>query len=334
MLKIKKIATTILMLSAGYVHAGAMGPVCQTTSLTLPCHVHEWLIGGQALYMQMPTNNNFANSTLTGSAGSIDRSGVPKWNWGFQLEGAYRFSNGKDIDLNWYHLRGSDSGALPSPVYLGSVFNLGEPTGTTSPFSRPNTTVNTFDSHVNSGWDMVNIEHGRHINFDEDFHARIHFGGEFSRVAQNFYLNNRGTSGLNATSYRIDTSIQSVFNGFGPRLGLDLVYAMQSGLGFYGKGAVGLLAGTSKTNYLQTNTENITTGYYLNDLKVVTSTDAKLGMNYMHDLFQGQLTLDLGWMWVNYLNPLSYKLNIGGAGNSLFGIQGVYFGAKWAGELA
>ena len=328
MLKIKKIATTILMLSTGYVYAGTMGPVCQATQLTLPCHVHEWTVGGQALYMQMPTTNNFANSTLKGSDGSIERFGVPKWNWGFQLNAAYRFSNGKDIDVNWYHLRGSKSGALPAPVYLGSVFNPAEPTGINSPIARTNTTVNTFESNVNTGWDMVNIEHGRHIDFDEDF------DDEYSRVAQNFDLNNAGTSGDNEAAYRIDTSIQSVFNGFGPRLGLDLVYETQSGVGFYGKGAVGLLAGTSKTNYLQTNTTDVTSGYYLNDTEVVTSTDAKLGMNYMHDLFQGRLTLDLGWMWVNYLNPLSYKLNIGGAGNSQFGVQGVYFGAQWNGELA
>lgn len=231
-------------------------------------------------------------------------------------------------------MRGSTSGSLPSPVYLGSVFTPTKASAVIIPTTQTNTTINTFDSSVSSGWDMVNIEHGRQINFDEEFHARVHFGGEFSRVGQNFDSNNAGTSGENAVPYSIDTSIQSVFNGFGPRLGLDLVYETQSGLGFYGKGAFGVLVGTSKTNYLQTLLGGVSSNYYLDDTKVITSTDAKLGINYMHDLFQGALTLDLGWMWVNYLNPLHYPINAGGAGNSSFGIQGVYFGAKWAGDLA
>lgn len=333
MLKINKMLSSMLLLSGGCVFAGTMGPVCKESPLTVPCDMKKWSLSGQAIYMQMPTGNNLSRTTLTGSLGSVTKGGEPGWNWGFQLEGAYHFSNGKDIDLNWYHLRGSRGGSLPAPVALGSVYLPQTPTGISSPVSSTNVIVEKFDSNVNTGWDMVNIEHGRQINFDEEFYARVHFGGEYSRVAQNVDIANSGTSGIDSTLYSIATSIDSVYNGFGPRLGVDLVYETQSGLGFYGKGAFGLLAGTAKTNYTQTNTSNITSNLYYNVVKVTTSTDAKLGVNYFHDLRHGKLMLDAGWMWVNYLNALSAQSAMSGSDNNSFGIQGLYFGAKWIGDF-
>ena len=95
----------------------------------------KWSIGGQALFMQMNTTNNVSDSTLTGSTGSFNRGINPSWKWGFQLEGVYQFSNGKDINLNWYHLRGTNSKNLNNPIALGTVFLPSDPVGITSPIA-------------------------------------------------------------------------------------------------------------------------------------------------------------------------------------------------------
>jgi hypothetical protein len=325
----KKALSPILFLFSGFAIAGTMGSACQEGQLTVPCDTKNWSIGGQALYMQMSTGNNASNSTLTGGSGSIDRGSAPTWNWGFQLEGAYLFSNGKDLNLNWHRLRGSSSNVLGAPVALGSVFLPSDPVGVSSASTVSNVTVNALNTNTQTGWDMVNIEHGRFIKIDNEFHARVHFGGEFSRVSQNFSSANEGTSGVLSTSYSLSSRTNSSYNGFGPRLGLDLVYATASGLGFYGKGAVGVLAGSAKTNYSQTNTSGASSSLYYNVNRVVTSTDAKLGLNYAHTLQQGEFSLDAGWMWVNYLNALASQGSTTGAHNIAFGVQGVYFGAKW-----
>ena len=333
MIKKNKVLSAILMLSVSVSFAGTMGAVCQEGNVTVPCDMKKWSVGGQALYMQMTTANSVANSTLTGTNASFDRGNNPSWDYGFQLEGAYQFSNGKDFNLNWYHLRGSDSNDLASPVNLGTVVSPADPVSAANPTTTPNVIINTASSSQSSAWDMVNIEHGRQINIDDDFHARVHFGGEFSRVMQNIALTTKGTTGVSTPFSNINNT-SAVYNGFGPRLGLDLVYATPYHIGFYGKGAVGVLAGTAKTSYTPTNSSNQSSTLYYNINRVVTSTDAKLGLDYTYAIAQGEVAIDAGWMWVNYLNALASQGSTTGSHNNAFGVQGVYFGAKWTGDMA
>ncbi|NDH09070.1 MAG: hypothetical protein EBY16_05545 [Gammaproteobacteria bacterium] len=348
MLKKNKLLSAILLLSGSASFAGTMGAVCQEGNLTIPCDMKKWSISGQALYMQMTTNNIFANSSLGGSSGAESTRGInPSWTWGFQLEGAYQFSNGKDINLNWYRLRGSDAAVRGASTYLGNAFTVTDPAGINQPGDyNTRYTVGNGTLSQNSAWDMVNIEHGRQINFDEDFHARVHFGGEFSRIMQNANITNlftqtplTGSSSI--TNYQ--NNITSVYNGFGPRLGLDLVYDTPYHIGFYGKGAVGILAGTAKTQYNSSTTAiNPISGQvaafiparmYFNVNRVVTSFDAKLGLNYTYTLAQGDIAVDAGWMWVDYLSPLTARDFVSGAQSNPFAIQGVYFGGKWTGDF-
>ena len=334
MIKKNKVLSSILMLSGSISFAGTMGAVCQEGNVTVPCDMKKWSVGGQALYMQMTTANSVADSTLTGSNGSFDRGNNPSWDYGFQLEGAYQFSNGKDLNLNWYHLRGSDSNNLASPVKMGTVFFPSDPVGFSPPESITNVIFNTASTSQSSAWDMVNIEHGRQINIDDDFHARVHFGGEFSRVMQNIAGSTKGTTGVTPVAFSTISNTSAVYNGFGPRLGLDLVYATPYHIGFYGKGAVGILAGTAKTSYTPTNASGQSSTLYYNTNRVVTSTDAKLGLDYTYAIAQGEVAIDAGWMWVNYLNALASQGSTTGAHNNAFGVQGVYFGAKWTGDMA
>lgn len=96
---------------------------------------------------------------------------------------------------------------------------------------------------------------------------------------------------------------------------------------------MGLLARTAKMSYIGTNTSNINSTLYYNVNRVVRSIDAKLGLDYTYAIAQGELALDAGWMWVNYLNALAARDAVSGVQNNAFAIQGVYFGAKWTGDL-
>ena len=325
-----KLTSLAILLASGSAIAGDMGAACQEGHVTVPCDKQGWAISAQALYMQMTTGAESANSTLTGSTGSVTRGANTPYSWGFQVEGAYDFQNGKDLNLNWYRLRSSNSKNLASPTSIGSTFSTSDPVGISSPSTVTNVKINSLSVSNQTGWDMVNMEHGRLINIDEEFNARIHFGGEYSRVYQDSSFANTGTSGARSTAYSLSSNITAVYNGFGPRLGLDLGYDTAVGLGFYGKAAVGVLAGTAKTHLTQTNTTNINTGLSYSVSRVITTTDGRLGLSYGHDFLQsGALSVDAGWMWVNYLSPLVSQGSTTGAHNNNFGVQGVYFGAKW-----
>lgn len=325
-----KLTALAVALASGSAVAGDMGAACQPGQVTVPCDTQNWSISGQALYMQMTTGVNSTKSTLTGSAGSVTRGTNAPYSWGFQVEGAYDFQNGKDLDLNWYRLRNSQSKTLASGAYLGTVFSPADAVGVAAPSSITNVNVTNLAVQTKTGWDMVNMEHGRTITLDEEFTARVHFGGEYSRVYQNFSSQNQGTSGASSTAYSLNSSVQAVYNGFGPRLGLDLGYETAIGLDLYGKAAVGVLAGSAKTNYSETNTANATTGLNYSVNRVITSTDGRLGFSYGVNFLQsGEFKIDAGWMWVNYLSPLVSQGSTTGGHNNNFGVQGVYFGAKW-----
>ena len=56
---------------------------------------------------------------------------------------------------------------------------------------------------------------------------------------------------------------------------------------------------------------------------------------------QGDLTLDVGWMWVNYWNVVQSAPKVAGtfhSGNNTqegdFGVQGLFFGLTWLGNVA
>ena len=54
-------------------------------------------------------------------------------------------------------------------------------------------------------------------------------------------------------------------------------------------------------------------------------------MQYKHNIGVGDLTLDAGWMWINYFNTAN-SLGSGLLDND-FGLQGLYFGLKWLSNL-
>ena len=109
-----------------------------------------------------------------------------------------------------------------------------------------------------------------------------------------------------------------------------MMYSHDNGLGIYANAAVAILAGTRAYN--ATYTDSFTNNFKFNSsiTGVVPALDAKLGAQYHHALAQGELTLDAGWMWVNYFNVQETLAS----NTNDFGLQGLYFGLKWLGSLA
>ena len=316
MLTLKKTALAVLALGSSAVFAGSMGPVCSAVNVTIPCESTAWDFGAKALYMQPSVNSN------PGLAGAREFSNNPNYNWGFQIEGSYHFNTGNDLNINWYHLSKSNTR------------NFGAGTTRTLPFSFGSITPVTASSSVDPKWDMVNIEFGQHVDFGDNKSIRFHGGAEYAHLANSVSVYSTdtlaGPAFGNAGTVNSHTTYDPTYNVFGPRVGADMNYGFGNGLNIYANGATAMLAGTSankammtvgSVNYLSMNNSRTV---------IVPEIDAKLGATYTYAMAQGDLTLDAGWMWVNYFNVHE---NVEGV-RSDFGLQGPFIGLKWLGNVA
>lgn len=321
MLNLKKTAVAVLALGSSAVFAGSMGPVCSAVNVTVPCESTAWDFGAKALYLK-PSVNVASGFNPVIADGITDHA--PNYNWGFQIEGSYHFNTGNDLNINWYHLSKSSSktiGALPTYGFNDPI--LGSTT----------VTVRGASASVDPKWDAVNFEFGQHVDFGDNKAIRFHGGAQYARLA-NSVTSNTGaflTAGANQSiSYSSYTTYNPTYNGFGPRVGMDMSYDWGNGLGIYANGATAILAGTRSSNFTYTDSMSNSLGGSTSQTVIVPAIDAKLGATYTYAMAQGDLTLDAGWMFVNYFNV---HANSAGDNND-FGLQGPFVGLKWLGNVA
>jgi hypothetical protein len=310
MLNLKKTAVAVLALGSSAVFAGTMGPVCTPGNVTVPCEKTAWDFGAYALYLEPVYDANFGyrrlNPTLADGVSTRFGNLDPKWGWGFKLEGSYHFNTGNDLNVNWYHFEHETT-----RTYAGVVQFNGAALG---PFS----VYNRFEPK----WDAVNIELGQHVDFGEFKNIRFHGGFQYARVETDYRDAATGVY-LNSTKHK--------FNGFGPRVGVDMAYDLGNGFGIYANGASAILVGDSKFN---SNIAVFPASYTLSGSKrtIVPELEAKVGAKYTYAMAQGDLTLDGGWMWVNYFN-VNHFVTLTDVKESNFAVQGPYVGLKWVGNV-
>ena len=346
MLKLKKTMAALLALGSCSVFAGTMGPTCLAGNVTVPCEKTGWEVGGQALYLQ--PIYSMAGSTPKAVFGASDNYGYtlypqPSWAWGFMIDGAYHWGMGKDLTLSWYHVN-------HATVLANQPFQDGS-TGTPQP-------VVNMNLSLHPQWDAANAEFGRRIDLDQQSNLRFFGGVQYARIVNqsNGYIATGDTSGF-AQNGVIDNNtylkVNSNFNGFGPRGGLDLNYELPYGFTAYAKGAGGLLVGSAgftndRLGLLGGSGFSANTG---SRTMLVPELEGKLGFKYHHQMpawtkqtSPSELTLDAGWMWVNYFEANMFGTNESGRANDVapnrvdvsqtsFALQGLYFGLNWLGNM-
>lgn len=343
MLNYNHIPLIPLLLSSTLLHAGTMGAECTPGNVTIPCHEQGFTFGALALYLQPSFGNGLGYSTYNNYG--FDVNGVeilqdgapdkisnvfPNWGWGFQIEGKYQYRSGNDIDVNWYHMNQSTTGYLPvGTLFSGSAPGLYAGKLTVSP-----------------QWNAVNIELGQQLQFDTNKLLRIHGGLQLAQVQTQFTNYPR----LSATSDPLFVTKDKItYQGIGPRIGADFGYGVFfEGFKIDANAAAALLVGTSKqnvsgyTNYTPSNpnyaTQFFSTGNYVqsNPYVVVPEIEAKLGAEYAYPTTHGLWNLNIGYLWINYLNGLISQVGMGVEGSAIsqssavnFTLNGLYFGLKW-----
>lgn len=318
MFNLKKTAIAVFVLGSGAAVAGSMGPVCSSVNVTIPCESSAWSFGADALYLQ-PLRSS-SRGTFGTTANGREVNFPNNYAWGFKLEGSYHYGTGSDTNLNWYHVNKSATKSA----------NINDPIA----FDLTGAHVNAAaTASVDPKWDAVNLEFGQLVNFGEHKSIRLHGGAQYARVADSLTFNSVDTA--NAANH-ISLTDSPTYNGFGPRVGADMNYDWGNGLGIYANGAGGLLAGTTKYNANSTAVDagvGYASSVSSSRTSLVPELEAKLGIKYDYAMAQGDLTLDVGWMWINYFNAETSSFS-GVNSDSDFGLQGLYFGLKWLGNVA
>jgi hypothetical protein len=68
--------------------------------------------------------------------------------------------------------------------------------------------------------------------------------------------------------------------------------------------------------------------------EIVPEFETKLGASYDYSLAQGDISLNMGWMWVNYFDALTRSYVGGASQTTSLSLQGPFVGLTWLGSLA
>jgi hypothetical protein len=255
--------------------------------------------------------------------------------------------NENDLKLNWSHYN-----------HLTNL-NLQRGTGLNNFIQDELTSAAFFSDVANSlkiKWDAVNLEVGKSLDFNNQSIVRFHGGLQYANIQT---INANSSSSVNTANdvneyiNISDSNTTMSYNGFGPRVGMDLFHNLNKAFSVYGKAATTLLIGSNKFNqfvagsyttaasniYTLTGPFNIASSG--SNTKLVPELDAALGVNYTYSMIKSSLSIDAGWIWANYFDaqgasaspnglesrglPMQTKLS--------FQIQGGYLGLQWHGDM-
>jgi hypothetical protein len=312
-IKLKRFTLSLIALMSSTAFAGTMGNVCNPSNVTVPCENKAFDISAHALYLKPVLNGNQYWFNYTGYNTNDGINTFSKnnngWLWGFNIEGSYYYDTGADVKLNWYHLNGTNrhSAIAYTSLVSGSALN--------------------FDyNKVGNQWDAVNLEFGQHIDLSRLKNIRLQAGLQFANL--NYYdiapLSITTSEGAYSTSYN---QYSTSFRGVGPRVGLDVSHDLIHSLNAYGSFASALVIGSSKNS----DTSGAPPYFQGSTTTVLPELEGKLGLAYTHNMANGNLTVDGGYMAVYYFGAINLPANAIASSN--YGFQGPYFGMKYFSNL-
>ena len=311
MFNLKKSMVFFFSFCSSSVFAGVMGPLCNAENVAVPCNHSGWAVDAQALYLQSSSTALNTGGHQTINDHDLYENAGNNWGWGFKLEGAYHFKNSRDIDINWYHLDSQKISYLVGPMtdaaeaYISGqhIQNKHRPT-----------------------WNAINLEVGLPIDIGRLSRVRLHAGVEYVSLRELLQFK---SSGIEADwIYRAHNI---TYNGLGPRVGADMFYNIYQNFSVNAKSGVGMYAGASRENALGIKADGKASSSFISSMYIVPELNIQLGGNYTLKTANGALSLNTGWMFINYFQALITRV-AGVVHSESFGFQGPYVGLTWLSE--
>ena len=233
----------------------------------------------------------------------------PSYSAGFDLAGNYRFKNNQnDVELNWTHLKTSDSDATIAGAneFAVPLFQAGPSAG-----QQLNNASQQAHATARFNYDVINLDAGQLVNYGNQTQLRFFAGLSGAQLKETLDAAFQD----NAATYNINSENKSKFTGAGPLFGVDGYYQLPYNVGFIGTATASALIGslqasTQYTSYSpQLAAAGITTNYQSitpkSTQQVVPGLDGKLGLNYSHVLGKGsEFTLEVGYEYATYFNAI------------------------------
>jgi len=141
-----------------------------------------------------------------------------------------------NLHLNWEHFHSTDSSSksLPSSDMIGPFFEIGPDA---SPYNRAH-------GHAAFHFDQVNFGYGVFVHFGSRLKTTLFGDVAYARIKQTLKSTFKNPDG----SIKRHIETPSLFQGAGPRFGLDFAYRVIRGLQFTGAFAADFFVGTLKNH--------------------------------------------------------------------------------------
>ena len=244
---------------------------------------------------------------------------------GFSVGAWYTFPcSGKDIQLNWEHLRTNDSASVavsdPATQWV-SPFNQTGPSTSEQANQVGIFHFKSAQAQVGFDYDAVNLDMGQTVNIGSKTQFRLFAGLTWVRLREQListFYNDPNIDPVppvigpaNASLRSISLNNTSTFNGLGPCLGLSTTHNLSHGFTFVGQLSGAVLAGWMQPAQYSfvadlangVNAEQISSHSVS---QVVFASDAKLGGGYSRQLGNGSiLSIEGGFKAAIFINPFS-----------------------------
>lgn len=279
----------------------------KTMPVVVPLHEGGWSLGATGFFLQ-PNNNELSyvliddtnDSMLEGNLGRVK----PDYQLGFSIHGGYLFHDtGNDFSVHYERLHTKDTKAAVPPSRGELWPGLIHP-GSTSDMETLIGADDYADARVQFNYDSLDVLVGQRVKIGNLF-LRLSGGARYATLKDKFNFSYKDT---NSNSY-INGFFDSISQGMGPRLALNGVYKIASGLGFTIAVNTSLLVNEGKIHHMFDQTiEDVVTSPSA-DVKdrirhyIVPEIDAKVGLNYTYRTYDGHaFSIDAGWQTINYFN--------------------------------
>lgn len=304
-------------------------PTASGVNLMAPHQEGSWSFGLQANYFEPNNDLNYAYATQQSTNLAQVTNNQAKtyavnsnYDWGWGADIAYHFpGEGRDVTLAFTQLNTSDSNSVDENSNWNSLAATGVFTGKGNVLSG----FDTASAKVSTNYNAADLSFGQVISAGSRITLHPFAGLRYASINYKVPEKYVGPAGIvpgpvtadppRTNSTEQSQSLESDFQGAGPRFGSDASVNLGNGFSLRGTLGISLLVGSMDVDAKFSNLQYASTSTLIaetdgvhdvdTNTRVVPEADAKLSAMYHKDLNNGYgLGFEAGWQVTNYFDAI------------------------------